>query len=113
MAHSPVVDSTVYGYQSSTQLTFLLFLDSSARNATDADVQTLFRALHNIYGTYMSNPFAAIPPGDLLPSKPMETEALHAYLTPSAEPGCAPITSHLFDQRVSAICGWTLDQAAV
>ena len=44
-----------YGYQTNTQLTFLLFLDHTARGVQDADVQTIFQAIHRIYGLYTSN----------------------------------------------------------
>lgn len=102
-----------YGYQTSTQLTFLLFLDHAARGVQEADVQTIFQAIHRIYGLYTSNPFAAIQPGELFPSAPMDAEALRPSLPPDAEPSRAPITSNLFHQRVSDLCEWTVNQAAV
>jgi len=102
-----------YGYQTNTQLTFLLFLDQSARGVPDADVQTFFQALHRIYGLYTSNPFAAMHPCDLLPSTPMETEALRPSLPPDTEPSRAPITSDVFHRRLFDLCRWTVNQAAV
>lgn len=102
-----------YGYQTHTQLTFLLFLDQSARGVSDTNVQTVFRALHHIYGLYTSNPFAAIQPGDLLPSKPKDTETLPPSLPPNVEPSREPISSDLFHKRLSELCGWTVHQAAV
>ncbi|WFD20746.1 hypothetical protein MCAP1_002998 [Malassezia caprae] len=94
-------DSIIYGYQTNTQLTILLFLDQSARGVPDADVQTIFQAIHRIYGLYTSNPFVAMHPCDLLPSTPLEAEALRPTLPQDAEPSKTPITSDVFHQRLS------------
>lgn len=50
-------DYAVYGYQSNTGIKFVLVLSLVDAVVRDVDVKTIFRAIHNAYINYISNPF--------------------------------------------------------
>ncbi|BGP16357.1 hypothetical protein JCM10213_004898 [Rhodosporidiobolus nylandii] len=50
-------DYAVYGYQSNTRVKFVLALALADAVIRDVDVKTIFRAIHNSYVAYLSNPF--------------------------------------------------------
>ncbi|GAA5850403.1 hypothetical protein JCM8547_001864 [Rhodosporidiobolus lusitaniae] len=50
-------DYAVYGYQTNTRIKFVLALALADAVIRDVDVKTIFRAIHNSYIAYLSNPF--------------------------------------------------------
>ncbi|GAA6006887.1 hypothetical protein JCM10207_009127 [Rhodosporidiobolus poonsookiae] len=50
-------DYAVYGYQSNTRIRFIVALALADAVIRDLDVKTIFRAIHNSYIAYISNPF--------------------------------------------------------
>ncbi|GAA5885890.1 hypothetical protein JCM6882_004192 [Rhodosporidiobolus microsporus] len=51
-------DYAVYGYQSNTRVKFVLALALADAVIRDVDVKMIFRAIHNSYISYISNPFS-------------------------------------------------------
>ncbi|GAA5820057.1 hypothetical protein JCM11251_005465 [Rhodosporidiobolus azoricus] len=51
-------DYAVYGYQTNTRVKFVLALALADAVIRDVDVKTIFRAIHNSYISYISNPFS-------------------------------------------------------
>ncbi|GAA5896208.1 hypothetical protein JCM8208_007558 [Rhodotorula glutinis] len=52
-------DYAVYGYQTNTRVKFILALSLADALIRDVDVKTIFRAMHNAYISYLSNPFTS------------------------------------------------------
>ncbi|KAK4056668.1 hypothetical protein OIO90_002220 [Microbotryomycetes sp. JL221] len=52
-------DYAVYGYQTNTRIKFVVILQLADAVVRDFDVKTIFRAIHNAYISYMSNPFTS------------------------------------------------------
>ncbi|KAM0753386.1 trafficking protein particle complex 2, partial [Meredithblackwellia eburnea MCA 4105] len=52
-------DYAVYGYQTNTRIKFVLVLALADAVVRDLDVKTIFRAIHNSYIGYISNPFSS------------------------------------------------------
>ncbi|SGY20546.1 BQ5605_C016g08090 [Microbotryum silenes-dioicae] len=79
-------DYAVYGYQTNTRVKFVLILAMADAVVRDIDVKTIFRAIHNTYIAYLSNPF-----------NPCETENFN-QLAP-------PIQSRKFKTTIDLIAG--------
>ncbi|KAM0791415.1 hypothetical protein ACM66B_005875 [Microbotryomycetes sp. NB124-2] len=79
-------DYAVYGYQTNTRIKFVVVLALADAVVRDFDVKTIFRAIHNAYISYMSNPFTS-------------TESDNLDLL------AAPIRSVKFAQAMDAIAG--------
>ncbi|SCV72228.1 BQ2448_4922 [Microbotryum intermedium] len=86
-------DYAVYGYQTNTRVKFVLILAMADAVVRDIDVKTIFRAIHNTYIAYLSNPF-----------NPCETENFNQLAT--------PIRSRKFTTRIDLIAGQGQDQSA-
>ncbi|KAK9896298.1 Sedlin [Cystobasidium minutum MCA 4210] len=50
-------DYAVYGYQTSTRVKIVLVLALTEETVKDNDIKTIFKAIHNAYVAYLSNPF--------------------------------------------------------
>ncbi|GAA6064466.1 hypothetical protein JCM10212_001815 [Sporobolomyces blumeae] len=50
-------DYAVYGYQTNTRIKFVVVLGLADAVIRDVDVKIIFRAIHNAYIAYISNPF--------------------------------------------------------
>ncbi|GAA5925804.1 trafficking protein particle complex subunit 2-like protein [Sporobolomyces koalae] len=83
-------DYAVYGYQTNTRIKFVVILALADAVIRDVDVKTIFRAIHNAYISYISNPFTALPEA--------ENPALLA----------APIRSEKFSKSMDDIAGKTV-----
>lgn len=79
-------DYACYGYQSNTRIRFVLCLPIRDTLVKDAEVKMVFKALHEIYIRYISNPFYHIQINSLNPNA----------TTPA-------IKSKTFDQQINQI----------
>ncbi|GAA5874635.1 hypothetical protein JCM16303_002932 [Sporobolomyces ruberrimus] len=82
-------DYAVYGYQTNTRVKFVVILALADAVIRDVDVKTIFRAIHNAYIAYISNPFTPLPEA--------ETPSILA----------APIRSQKFSKSMDEIAGKT------
>ncbi|GAA5948053.1 hypothetical protein JCM3765_007086 [Sporobolomyces pararoseus] len=80
-------DYAVYGYQTNTRVKFVVILALADAVIRDVDVKTIFRAIHNSYISYISNPFTSLP------------EAEHPSML------AAPIRSNKFSKSMNEIAG--------
>ncbi|GAA5820685.1 hypothetical protein JCM10212_000455 [Sporobolomyces blumeae] len=53
-------DYAVYGYQTNTRIKFVVVLGLADAVIRDVDVKIIFRAIHNAYIAYISNPFTTL-----------------------------------------------------
>ncbi|KOS13316.1 trafficking protein particle complex 2 [Malassezia pachydermatis] len=102
-----VEDTAIYGFQTSTQLKILLMLEQSTHDVPDKDISDMFRAIHAVYMSYMSNPFVNMGADDLPPNASMDTPR-RPTVPPFASGKDMPVQNGLFDKRISAITGWTV-----
>ncbi|GAA5833344.1 hypothetical protein JCM3766R1_005473 [Sporobolomyces carnicolor] len=82
-------DYAVYGYQTNTRVKFVVILALADAVIRDVDVKTIFRAIHNSYVAYISNPFTSLP------------EAEHPSML------ATPIRSAKFSKAMDDIAGKT------
>ena len=73
---------------------------------TDTDVLTVFRAIQDAYGSYVSNPFVNVQPGEL-PGSDAQTNCAVPIAPLNMDRENRVITGESFDKRIKAIAGWT------
>ncbi|CAD6574268.1 MAG: hypothetical protein CYPHOPRED_005392 [Cyphobasidiales sp. Tagirdzhanova-0007] len=79
-------DYAVYGYQTSSRVKIVLVLGLTEETVKDNDIKTIFRAIHNAYIAYLSNPF-----NEAISDQP-------DYISP-------PIRSRKFERKLEQIAG--------
>lgn len=109
-----IEDLAIYGFQTCTQLRFLIMLSLTDHAVRDIDMLTLFRAIYTSYLKYSANPFHSLPPAAFAPEKDQQKEDSQARALRLQEESqsrqqsnlavnCRQIKSAAFDARINRI----------
>jgi len=63
----PTEDYKVYGYVTNTKIKFVIIVESINTTLRDNDIRMMFRKMHSLYVSMLSNPFYM--PGEIIKSK--------------------------------------------